>query len=224
MDRIYIKNVARHAGQTVTIKGWLYNKRSSGKLHFLQVRDGTGIVQCVVYQGDVSDDTFKRSGEAQQESSVIVYGTVRKDPRAPIGYEVGVSELEIVQLAEGYPITPKEHGTAFLMDHRHLWLRSSRQHAILRVRSEIVKACRDYYGGGHPADDDVRSPPSVLGDEVLEDRGCYKAHAISCAQQAEDPGFALVKPMRDEGAERSEANQAQPYRNHDAVEKIEMPH
>ena len=147
MEQIYISEIGKHEGQEVTIRGWLYNKRSSGKLHFLQVRDGTGIVQCVVFKGDVSEEVFRRSDAATQESSVVVQGVVRADKRSPIGFEVGVKDLEIVQEAKDYPIAPKEHGVGFLMDHRHLWLRSSRQHAILRVRSEIVKACRDYYDG-----------------------------------------------------------------------------
>ncbi|MSS70778.1 MAG: asparagine--tRNA ligase [Candidatus Latescibacteria bacterium] len=144
-DHVYISDIARYEGQEVLLKGWLYNKRSSGKLHFLQVRDGTGVIQGVVFQGDVTPDAFERAGHVLQESSILVTGVVRADKRSPIGFEVGVKDLEIVHLAQDYPITPKEHGTAFLMDHRHLWLRSSRQHAILRVRGEIVQACRDYF-------------------------------------------------------------------------------
>ena len=146
-ERIYISEVSQHEGAEVLVEGWLYNKRSSGKLHFLQLRDGTGVIQGVVFKGDVSPEVFEQSDQLVQESSVRVTGTVRADKRSEIGFEIGVSDVEIVQLADAYPITPKEHGTAFLMDHRHLWLRSSRQHAILRVRSEIVKACRDFYDG-----------------------------------------------------------------------------
>ncbi|MBD3305764.1 asparagine--tRNA ligase [candidate division KSB3 bacterium] len=144
MEQVYVSNIAKYEGQTVTLRGWLYNKRSSGKLHFLQVRDGTGTIQCVVFKGDVSQDVFDLSGTMTQESSIVVTGVVRADARSPIGYELGVTDLHLVQMAEDYPITPKDHGVAFLMDHRHLWLRSSRQHAILRIRSEIIKACRDY--------------------------------------------------------------------------------
>ena len=143
--RISVADVGEHEGEEILLEGWLYNKRSSGKLQFLQVRDGSGTIQCVVFRGDVPAEVFERSGELSQESSIRVTGVVRADERAPIGYEIGVTGLEVVQAAEPYPITPKEHGTAFLMDHRHLWLRSSRQHAILRVRSAIIKACRDYY-------------------------------------------------------------------------------
>ncbi len=143
-DHVYISDISRHEGQEVLLKGWLYQKRSSGKLHFLQVRDGTGVIQCVVFKGEVPEEVFERANRVTQESSVFVRGTVRADERSSIGYELGVNSLEINQLAQDYPITPKEHGTAFLMDHRHLWLRSSRQHAIIRVRSEIIQACRDY--------------------------------------------------------------------------------
>lgn len=145
MERTYIADIAAYEGKTVTLRGWLYNKRSSGKIHFLQVRDGTGTIQCVVFKGGASPEVFERSREVTQESSIVVQGVVRADPRSPIGYEVGVTDVQIVQQAQDYPITPKEHGVGFLMDHRHLWLRSSRQHAILRIRSEIVKACRDYF-------------------------------------------------------------------------------
>ncbi|MGH7962065.1 MAG: asparagine--tRNA ligase, partial [Candidatus Binatia bacterium] len=144
---IYISDIARYEGQEVVLKGWLYNQRSSGKLHFLQVRDGTGIIQCVVFKGDVSPETFQLADHVPQESSLTVIGRVRADTRSPIGFEVSVKSLAVGQTAQEYPITPKDHGIAFLLDHRHLWLRSARQHAILRVRSEVIKACRDYFDG-----------------------------------------------------------------------------
>jgi asparaginyl-tRNA synthetase len=147
MAHIYIENIAAHDGQEITLKGWLYNKRSSGKLHFLQVRDGTGILQCVMFKNDVPPEQFACADHITQESSLIVTGTVRADARAPLGFEVSVGDLQVVHAAQEYPITPKEHGVAFLLDHRHLWLRSARQHAILRVRSEIIRACRDYFDG-----------------------------------------------------------------------------
>ena len=167
--RISVSDVGAHEGQEVLLEGWLYNKRSSGKLHFLQVRDGTGTIQCVVFQGEVSPEVFQQSGELTQESSVRITGVVREDERSPIGYEIGVSDLEVLQVAEVYPISPKEHGTAFLMDHRHLWLRSSRQHAILRVRSEIIKACRDYFDGeGYVlVDAPIFTPSSCEGTTTL---------------------------------------------------------
>ncbi len=147
MDWVYIEDIAQHEGQDVILKGWLYNKRSSGKLHFLQIRDGTGVLQCVVFKNDVPPEQFTLADHITQESSLIVRGSVRADQRAPLGYELSVKDLQLVQLAEPYPITPKEHGIAFLLDQRHLWLRSSRQHAILRVRSTIIRACRDYFDG-----------------------------------------------------------------------------
>ena len=142
---VYVKDIAQYEGQEVELRGWLYNKRSSGKLHFLQVRDGTGTIQGVIFKGDVSAETFALGQELTQESSVIVRGTVRADTRSPIGFELGVSGLHLAQQAHAYPISPKEHGVAFLLDHRHLWLRSSRQQALLRIRSEVIKACRDYF-------------------------------------------------------------------------------
>ena len=147
MSHVYIEDIGQYDGQTVTLKGWLYNKRSSGKLHFLQLRDGTGVLQCVVFKNDVTPEQFALADHITQESSLLVTGTVRADQRAPLGYELSVKDLQLVQLAEPYPITPKEHGVAFLLDNRHLWLRSARQHAILRVRSAIIRACRDYFDG-----------------------------------------------------------------------------
>ena len=147
MSHVYIEDIGQHDGQTVSLKGWLYNKRSSGKLHFLQVRDGTGVLQCVVFKNDVPPEQFALADHITQESSLVVTGSVRADARAPLGYELSVTDLQLVQLAESYPITPKEHGVAFLLDNRHLWLRSARQHAILRLRAAIIRACRDYFDG-----------------------------------------------------------------------------
>ncbi len=144
-ETIKIQNVARYEGKEVTIKGWLYNKRSSGKLRFMLVRDGSAIIQCVVFKGAVSEEVFDLATQSTQESSLIVTGTVSKDDRSAIGFELQVSNLEIIHLAVDYPITKKEHGTDFLMDHRHLWLRSSRQHAILRIRHEIIRAAREFF-------------------------------------------------------------------------------
>jgi len=145
MGWVYIEDIAQHTGREITLQGWLYNRRSSGKLHFLQVRDGTGVLQCVMFKNDVSAEQFALADHLTQESSLRVTGTVRADARAPLGYELSIKNLELVQLADAYPITPKEHGVAFLHDLRHLWLRSARQHAILRVRSTIIRACRDYF-------------------------------------------------------------------------------
>ena len=141
---IRIKDIGRHSGNRVEIRGWLYNKRSSGKLHFLQIRDGSGTVQCVVYAGDVSETDFDICGKIGQESSLIVYGEVKPDDRSTIGFEIGVSAIKLVQESTDYPITPKDHGVSFLLDKRHLWLRSSRPHAILKIRDEVCRACRDF--------------------------------------------------------------------------------
>src|SRR5512140_2582201 len=142
---VYVEDVGKYDGQIVTIKGWVYNKRSSGKIWFVVVRDGTGIIQCVASFADIGEAAFETIGRLTQESSLIVTGKVHADKRAPGGYELQLTSLELVALAEEYPITPKEHGTAFLMDHRHLWIRSRRQHAILRIPHTIVKAIRDFF-------------------------------------------------------------------------------
>lgn len=145
MNFTYIEDIAKHAGQEVLIKGWLYSKRSSGKIHFLQVRDGTGIIQCVMAKDSAASEVFNTYDQLTQESSLEVRGEAREDKRAPGGYELELKDVKIIQIAEEYPITPKEHGTAFLMDHRHLWLRSSRQHAILKVRNELICAIRNFF-------------------------------------------------------------------------------
>jgi asparaginyl-tRNA synthetase len=142
---VYIEDVAPFDGQKITLKGWLYHKRSSGKIRFVVVRDGTGIMQCIASLADVGEQAFETIDKLTQESSLIVTGVVRAEPRAPGGYEMQLESLSVIQIAEEYPITPKEHGTAFLMDHRHLWIRSRRQHAVLRVRHAIVKAIRDFF-------------------------------------------------------------------------------
>jgi asparaginyl-tRNA synthetase len=144
MKQTYIRDLARHIGEEVTIKGWLYNLRSSGKLLFPQLRDGTGIVQAVVFKKNVSSEAWEGLKNLGQESSLIVRGSVRADERAPGGFELDVVDAEVVSAANEYPITPKEHGTEFLMDRRHLWLRSRRQHAILLVRHTVVKAVREF--------------------------------------------------------------------------------
>ena len=168
-ERAYVESIAQYEGQEVTIKGWLYNKTDKGKLQFLLVRDGTGIIQAVVLEDDVQPQTFEAAQMATQESSIIVKGTVRADKRAPGGYELAATELEVVQLAEPYPITPKEHGVSFLMDHRHLWLRSPRQLAILKVRAEVIRACRDYFdrNGFTLVDTPILTPAACEGTSTL---------------------------------------------------------
>src|SRR5215212_5604039 len=140
----YINQLSEHVGDEVTLKGWLYKLRSSGKLLFPQLRDGTGIVQGVVFKKSVPEETWEALKNLGQESALVVRGTVRADERAPGGFELDVSGAEVIGQAHDYPITPKEHGTEFLMDHRHLWLRSRRQHAVLKVRHTVVKAVRDF--------------------------------------------------------------------------------
>ena len=144
MTHVYIEDIADHVEKEVTLKGWLYNKTDKGKLRFLMIRDGTGMIQAVVFQKNVSPEVFQATDTLTQESSLVVTGKIKQEERAVGGFEMDVSHLESIQVAETYPITPKEHGTSFLMDNRHLWLRSSRQHSIMRVRSEIIKACRDF--------------------------------------------------------------------------------
>lgn len=143
-DQTYVESISQFVGDTVTIKGWLQRRTDKGRLQFLLVRDGTGMVQCVVFKKNVPPEAFEATRRLTQESSLIVRGTVREEPRAPGGYEIDTSDVEIVQLAEEYPITPKEHGVDFLMERRHLWVRSQRQWAILRVRATVIKAIRDW--------------------------------------------------------------------------------
>lgn len=144
---IRIGDIAKYEGQEVTVHGWVYNRTDKGRLQFIQLRDGEGIVQCVAFKKELSEAEFEIASKVTQESSVIITGSVRKDERAPGipgGYEVGISKLELVQQADEYPITPKEHGIEFLMDNRHLWVRSNRQWAILRIRATIINAMRNW--------------------------------------------------------------------------------
>src|SRR3989339_1058242 len=140
---IQIKDFATHDGQKVSIRGWVYGRRSGGGVVFLQVRDGSGLCQCVVETATV--DAFQKASELPRESSLTVSGVVRRDDRAPGGFELAVSAVEPIHLAEEYPITRKAHGIDFLMSHRHLWLRSRRPVAIMRIRHTVIKACRDFF-------------------------------------------------------------------------------
>jgi asparaginyl-tRNA synthetase len=144
---IRIQDIARHEGEEVTLQGWLYSRTDKGRLQFLQVRDGTGFVQCVLFEDDVSPEVFEAATSLTQESSLVVTGTVRQDDRAPGlpgGYELGVTDVQVLQLAQDYPIQLKEHGVEFLMDNRHLWIRSQQQWAVLRVRATVIRAIRDW--------------------------------------------------------------------------------
>ncbi|HYH05822.1 MAG TPA: asparagine--tRNA ligase [Thermoanaerobaculia bacterium] len=142
---VRIEELAKHVGETVTVNGWLYNKRTSGKLQFPIVRDGSGYLQCVVSKKEVTDESWNDSDRATQESTVSVTGKVVEEKRAPGGVEMHVAGFKLISVSEPYPISPKEHGTDFLMNHRHLWLRSSKQHAVLRVRNEVEKSIRDFF-------------------------------------------------------------------------------
>ncbi|MCA1630461.1 MAG: asparagine--tRNA ligase [Acidobacteria bacterium] len=168
-SHVYISELASHVGQEVTLRGWLYNLRSSGKLLFPQLRDGTGLVQCVVFKKNVPEELFDALKGLGQESALVVRGSVRADERAPGGFEIDVTQAEVVQSVEGYPITPKEHGTEFLMDHRHLWLRSRRQHAILKVRHTVVRAVRDFLDtdGFTLCDTPILTPAACEGTTTL---------------------------------------------------------
>jgi asparaginyl-tRNA synthetase len=176
---VHIKDIAAYEGKEIAVKGWLYNRTDKGKLQFLLVRDGTGMVQGVVFQDDVRPQVFADAARLTQESSVVVTGQVRGDKRAPGGYELQVKNVEIVQLTEGYPITPKEHGVAFLMEHRHLWLRSSLQYAILRIRAEVIKAIRDWLDstGFVNVDTPILTPSSCEDTTTLFETDYFGAKA-----------------------------------------------
>lgn len=145
MERVLIKDIGQFEGQDVLIKGWLFNKRSSGKLHFLQVRDGSAQVQAVVFKGDVSEELFAQADKLTQETSLEIIGEVKEHNRSKLGYEIGVKEIRVIGSSEDYPITPKEHGVAFLMENRHLWLRAPRQRAIMKIRHRIIKSVREFF-------------------------------------------------------------------------------
>ncbi len=164
-----ITDIARYENQEVELRGWLYNKRSSGKLHFLQIRDGSGVIQAVVFKGDVSPEVFEKADHLGQETALKVRGLARADKRSPIGYELSVKDLEVVHEAHDYPITPKEHGVAYLMERRHLWLRSPRQTVIQRVRHTVEKSIRDYFdeNGFTLVDAPIFTPAACEGTSTL---------------------------------------------------------
>jgi len=166
---VYIDRIGDYVGQTVTLKGWLANRRSSGKIHFLLVRDGTGFIQVVMGRNDVGDETFARADHLGQESAIEVSGVVRADQRAKGGYEITATDMTVVAAAQDFPITPKEHGVDYLMDRRHLWIRSERQTAILRVRHEVIDAIRDFFNGEGfiLADTPIFTPAACEGTTTL---------------------------------------------------------
>jgi asparaginyl-tRNA synthetase len=166
---VYIEDIGKHEGESVTVKGWLHNRRSSGKIHFLTLRDGSGFIQAVMSKAAVGDEVFKTADHLSQETSLIVTGTARADKRAPSGYEIDVQSLEVLGPSHDYPITPKEHGVDYLLDRRHLWIRSERQQAILRVRHEIINAVRDFFNdrGFILADTPIFTPAACEGTTTL---------------------------------------------------------
>lgn len=145
MKWVYIEDIASFKDQEIEIRGWLYNKRSSGKIRFLLVRDGTGLLQTTLFDPEANKSLFDKFDKLTQESSLQIRGTVREDKRAPGGYELSITDIEILQIAEEYPITPKEHGISFLMEHRHLWLRSQKQNAVLQIRTEVIRSIRNFF-------------------------------------------------------------------------------
>jgi asparaginyl-tRNA synthetase len=200
MQQTYINQLSEHVGEEVTLKGWLYNLRSSGKLLFPQLRDGTGVVQCVVFKKAVSEEIWDALKGLGQESALTVRGTVRADERAPGGFELDVLDAEVVNPAHDYPITPKEHGTEFLMDHRHLWLRSRRQHAILKVRHTVVKAVRDFLDADNftLCDAPIFTPAACEGTTTLfevdyfDDQKAYLTQSGQLYNEATAAAFGKV--------------------------------
>ncbi len=196
---VYINELSKHVGETVTLKGWLYNKRSSGKVKFLILRDGTGYLQCVVFKGNVSEETFELADKISQETSFEVTGKVKEEPRAIGGYELDVTGLKVIGWAHNYPITPKEHGIEFLIDHRHLWVRSKRQVAILKIRHRIIKAIRDFFDerGFTLFDPPIITPNASEGTSTLFEMEYFdlgKAYLTQSGQlYAEAGAMALSK-------------------------------
>jgi asparaginyl-tRNA synthetase len=201
--RIRIQDAGQHVGETVEIAGWLYNLRKSGKIAFPLLRDGTGIIQCVAVKANIDEALFETLKNLTQESSLILRGKLREEQRAPGGYEMDVEGAEIVQRvpeSDPYPITPKEHGTDFLMDHRHLWLRSKRQHAVIRVRHEVIKAVRDYFDshGFTLVDTPIFTPVACEGTTTLfevdyfEDEKVYLAQSGQLYNEADAMAFGKV--------------------------------
>jgi asparaginyl-tRNA synthetase len=202
-ERITIADAGRHAGETVQIPGWLYNLRKSGKIVFPLLRDGTGIMQCVGVKSALPEPVFEAIKDLTQESSIVVTGKIRADERAPGGYELDIENVDVLQRipeSDPYPITPKEHGVDFLMDHRHLWLRSQRQHAILRVRHEVVRAVRDYFdsNGFTLVDTPIFTPAACEGTTSLfevnyfEDEKAYLTQSGQLYNEATAAAFGKV--------------------------------
>ncbi|MGE0462711.1 MAG: asparagine--tRNA ligase [Vicinamibacterales bacterium] len=184
---VYIDRIGEHVGETVTIRGWLANRRSSGKIHFLMVRDGTGFLQVVMGRNDVGDDTFSSADHLGQESAIIVTGQVRADQRAKGGYELVASGMDVVAPSHDFPITPKEHGVDYLMDRRHLWIRAERQTAILRVRHEVIDAIRGFFNaeGFTLADTPIFTPAACEGTTTLFPVQYFEDHMAYLTQSGQ---------------------------------------
>ena len=199
MNRIYISDLKQHIGEEVTISGWVYHKRSSGKLRFLVLRDGTGYLQSVIFKNNVSEELFTLTDALGQESSIKITGKIKEEPRAPGGVEMDVVTFEAIHVAHDYPITPKEHGIEFLMDIRHLWLRSSKQVAIIKIRHRIVKAIRDFFDnkGFTLVDSPILTPAACEGTSTLFETPYFdlgKAYLTQSGQlYAEASAMALGK-------------------------------
>ena len=202
-ERITIAEAGKHAGETVQIPGWLYNLRKSGKIVFPLLRDGTGVMQCVGVKSALPEPVFEAIKDLTQESSIVVTGKIRADERAPGGYELDIENVDVLQRipeSDPYPITPKEHGVDFLMDHRHLWLRSQRQHAILRVRHEVIRAVRDYFdsNGFTLVDTPIFTPAACEGTTSLfevnyfEDEKAYLTQSGQLYNEATAAAFGKV--------------------------------
>ncbi len=199
MTSVSIKDLHKVENKEVSLNGWVYNLRSIGKIWFMILRDGTGLLQCVVVKKEVELEVFQLESSLTQESSVTVLGTVRKEPRAPGGYELGVTSIRVHQIAKEYPISPKEHGTDFLMNHRHLWLRSKKQHAIIRIRHQVVKASRDFFDqhGFTLVDSPILTANAVEGTtDLFElgyfDRSAYLTQSGQLYQEAGAMAFGKV--------------------------------
>lgn len=198
-SNVYIKDLADYVGKSVTLRGWLYNKRSSGKVKFLVLRDGSGYLQCIVFKGNVSEEVFELADKVSQESSFEITGTVKEEARAIGGYELDATDLKIIGESNNYPITPKEHGIEFLIDHRHLWIRSKKQTAILKIRHRIVKAIRDFYDerGFTLFDPPIITPNAAEGTSTLFEMDYFdlgKAYLTQSGQlYAEAGAMALGK-------------------------------
>ncbi|GBC77833.1 Asparagine--tRNA ligase [bacterium HR08] len=200
MKHVYVSEIAHYVGQEVVLKGWLYNKRSSGKIMFPQIRDGSGIIQGVVLKANVPERVWEALDHLPQESSLIVRGTVREEKRAPGGYEIEIHDAEIVSVAEPYPLGKKDHGIEFLLDHRHLWLRSRRPHAVLRIRHEVIRAIRDFLdsNGFVLCDAPIFTPAACEGTTTLfevnyfEDQKAYLTQSGQLYMEAACMAFGKV--------------------------------